>query len=411
MDIKQINVDKLIPYINNPRKNDDAVDQVASSIKNFGFKVPIVIDKDNEIITGHTRLKAAKKLGIEEVPCIIADDLTPAQIKAFRIADNKVAEIAEWDMDLLGLELSELEELEFDISDMGFEDEELDDILGRDTEVVEDDFEEEPPDEPESKLGDIWTLGRHRLMCGDSTSEVDVNVLMNGEKADISFTSPPYNVGNVIIDTGENSRYANDGDDKQDVDYLNLLKDFTNLALKYSKYTFVNIQSLANNKRTIVDYLYTFKNKLAETMIWDKGSTQPAMAEYVLNSSFEFIYVFSDKANRAIGTKYFRGTLDNIVRVKKQSSNEFAKLHNATFPIDLPSHFIQNFSTKSVLDVFGGTGTTLIACEQLDRICYMMELDPKYIDVIIERYIEFTGNKVYRLNEDGTKTDWNNIKT
>ncbi|MBS4872256.1 MAG: ParB N-terminal domain-containing protein [Peptoniphilus sp. oral taxon 375] len=172
-------VEDLIPYINNPRHNDEAVDKVASSIKNFGFKVPIVIDKDNEIITGHTRLRASKKLGLEEVPCIVADDLTDGQIKAFRIADNKVAEFSDWDMELLNSELKELEDLDlnFDMDDFGFEFEDLDA-----EDVQEDDFDidAELEKEPISKPGEIYQLGEHRLMCGDSTSEEDIQKLVGG---------------------------------------------------------------------------------------------------------------------------------------------------------------------------------------------------------------------------------------
>ena len=168
--------DELIPYVNNPRNNDQAVDAVASSIKNFGFKVPIVIDSKNEIINGHTRLKAAKKLGIEEVPVIVADDLTEDQIKAFRIADNKVAELADWDEELLLAELNMIEmdmaQFNIDMSELDFED--------SSEEVVEDEFDDTPPEEPQAKYGDIYQLGRHRLMCGDSTSVEDVEKLVGG---------------------------------------------------------------------------------------------------------------------------------------------------------------------------------------------------------------------------------------
>lgn len=199
MNIIMKKVEELIPYINNPRNNGDAVDAVASSIKNFGFKVPIVIDGQNEIINGHTRLKAAKKLGLKEVPVIIADDLTPEQIKAFRLADNKVGEIAEWDEEALAIELEELGNLDFDMSDFGFD--ELEEFL-EEPEVIEDEFEEALPAEPSSKLGDIYQLGRHRLMCGDSTKESDVAKLMNEQKADMVFTDPPWNVNYGAVDEG-----------------------------------------------------------------------------------------------------------------------------------------------------------------------------------------------------------------
>ena len=177
---------EIKPYEKNPRKNDGAVQYVAASIKEFGFKVPIVIDKDGVIVAGHTRYKAAKKLGLNEVPCIVADDLNEEQIKAFRLADNKVAEKAEWDFDLLSSEMDDL--FDFDMTVFGFEVEE------EETEVVEDEFEAEVPEEPYVKLGDVWQLGRHRLMCGDSTSIDNVEKLMGGALADLLITDPPYNV-------------------------------------------------------------------------------------------------------------------------------------------------------------------------------------------------------------------------
>ncbi|HZK00130.1 MAG TPA: ParB N-terminal domain-containing protein, partial [Tissierellaceae bacterium] len=176
--IEYMNIDKLIPYINNPRDNKNAVDKVAASIKEFGFKNPIIIDNDNVIVAGHTRMLASRKLGIKEVPVIKADDLTEKQIKAFRIADNKTSEFAEWDMELLEIELEGLDDIF-----TGFDDAEFDDIMGIDKEVEEDDFEVELPDEPIAKLGDIWQLGRHRLMCGDATT--DIELLMSGEIADV----------------------------------------------------------------------------------------------------------------------------------------------------------------------------------------------------------------------------------
>ncbi|HZK00929.1 MAG TPA: ParB N-terminal domain-containing protein, partial [Tissierellaceae bacterium] len=212
--IEYMNIEKLIPYINNPRLNDGAVDKVASSIKNFGFKNPIIIDKDNEIIAGHTRLKAARKLGLDEVPTIKVEDLTDNQIKAFRIADNKTSEFAEWDFGLLEIELEGLDD-EF----TGFDIKELDDMFPDDTEVIEDEFDGEPPENPISKRGDIWQLGRHRLMCGDSTSINDVEKLMNGNKADMVFTDPPYGMNAVSKSGVLSKKYKTDiiGDDDNSI--------------------------------------------------------------------------------------------------------------------------------------------------------------------------------------------------
>jgi DNA modification methylase len=254
------------------------------------------------------------------------------------------------------------------------------------------------PDEPLSKQGQIYQLGKHRLMCGDSTSASDVEKLMNDTIAHISFTSPPYNVGhNLGYDNS--SKYENDDDDKSN--YVEFLKEFTNNAYNHSQYTFVNIQQLSNNKVDLIKWLYEFKHRLCDTIIWDKGHAAPAMAHKVMNSCFEYIYIFNESAKRTVGTKDFHGNIKNVVKIPSQRNNEYSNIHNATFPIELPTYIIQNFSNanETILDLFGGTGTTLIACEQLERTCYMMELDPKYVDVIIQRWEQFTGQKAVLLNE------------
>lgn len=395
MKIEYMDIDTLIPYENNPRNNDEAVKYVANSIKEFGFKNPIIIDKDNVVVAGHTRLKAAKNLGIKKIPVIRADDLTQEQIKAFRIADNKVSEIATWDLDKLNIEL---QDIDLDMCDFGFDDLEIGSLgLDSDQEIIEDEVPE-VEEEPKSKYGDIYQLGNHRLMCGDSTKIEDVEKLMNGKKSNIVFTSPPYNVRHNVGYGNKKSRYMNDDDNRSD--YLNLLNRFTSNALKYSDYVFVNIQLLSNNKIDLIDYLTEYKYKLCDILIWDKGHGTPNIRPKVTTSTFEFIYVFGENCSRAIGSKNFQGNVENIIRVGKQNTNKYSDIHNATFPIQLPVEVISNFSNKNdgVLDLFGGTGTTLVACEQLNRECYMMELDPYYVDVIIKRWEQFTGKEAVKLN-------------
>lgn len=399
MQIIMRKVSELIPYVNNARKNDQAVDAVASSIKNYGFKQPIVIDSQGEVIAGHTRLKAAKKLNMEQVPCIIADDLTPAQVKAYRIADNKVAELSEWDMELLKVELEDIEGF------TGFEVDELENIF--EEEAKEENFNAEEAFneivEPITKRGWIYKLGDHRLLCGDSTSEKDVALLMNGQKADMVFTSPPYNAGkseSLSNNTHtKDNKYINYNDENEN--YNVLLKEFTKNALNNSKYVFVNIQMLAGNKIDFVDYLFNFKNNLVDIMIWNKNISVPAMAENVLNSQFEFIIILKNEKNpkRSINISNFRGTVSNVLNMNPQRNNEFADIHAATFSIDFARYFIETFTEKenSILDLFGGTGTTLIACEQTKRNCYMMELDEKYCDVIVKRWEDYTGLKAERI--------------
>ena len=391
----------LKPYTNNPRHNAKAVPAVKESILKFGFKVPLVIDKNNVIVCGHTRFYASKEIGLETVPCIVADDLTDEQINAFRLVDNRVSEFADWNFDKLAEELSDLQD--FDFEPFGF-----DELMAglevqydtKENDVKEDDYDAELPAEPKTKYGDIYQLGNNRLMCGNSTKEEDVEKLMNGEKADISFTSPPYNAGATPTEIKMvlKSKYQNDNDNKTIEEYTKFLTDFTNISLKHSDFSFVNIQSLSNNKISLIEYLYNLKNNYADTIIWDKMLSQPAMAENVLDSEFEYVHIFNKTGSRVVGQKKFRGMQKNIIHIKKQTKNELSHIHNATFSIEFASHFIKNFSVDSVLDLFGGTGTTLIACEQLDRKCYMMELDPIYCDVIIDRWQKFTGKKAEKIN-------------
>jgi len=328
------------------------------------------------------RLRAIKEMGFKEIPetwVALADEWTEEQRMEFVIKDN--SNLGSWDFDALveRWNIDDLEEWGVDL--------EWDEV--EELEAEEDDFDVELPEEPKTVLGDLYEIGEHRLLCGDSTDSEQVAKLMNGEKAEISFTSPPYNAGKTPTEVkmGKNSKYANDNDNKTETEYLNLLVDFTNNTLLFSEYSFVNIQSLSGNKTALIDFLYNMKSFYADTLIWQKQNAQPAMAENVLNSQFEYIHVFSHKANRHIGTKKFRGTLSNVLDISKQNKNA-VKEHNATFPVDFAAHFVSNFCELSVLDLFLGSGTTMVAAHQLKRKCYGMELDPKYCDVIINRMIK-----------------------
>ena len=226
-----------------------------------------------------------------------------------------------------------------------------------------------------------------------------IEKLMNGNKADIAFSSPPYNAGTTATETamGKTTKYNGNDDNKSEYEYIEFLNAYIERAIEHSEYVFMNAQSIANNKIALIDVLYNNKELYADTIIWDKIHGQPAMAENVMNSVFEYVHIFSKKANRAVGTIQFRGTIDNILHLQSQRKNEYSDIHNATFSVEFASHFIINFAKESVLDQFGGTGTTLIACEQLDRICYMMELDEKYVDVIIDRWEKYTGRKAVKV--------------
>ena len=392
--IEQWPIDQLIPYCRNPRKNDEAVPKMAGLIKEFGFKVPIVARSDGEVIDGHLRLKAARHLGLETVPVVLADDWTSAQVKAFRLAVNKSAEWAEWDEDLLALEIEDLKLEDFDLELIGFEELSLD---GEETEGLTDPDEvPEVQETPVSKLGDIWLLGNHRLMCGDSTDAGSVALLMNGEKADLAFYSPPYNVGKnaQLNDRDDDNKYVDYNDENPE--YLELLNQTTKNALDISNFVAINIQMLSGNKRDFISWLFLFKDNLCDIAIWYKDNVAPAMARRVMNSSFEFIILFAkEKPSRAFGTNDFRGTVSNVYQSHIQTNNEYNKIHAATFPVVFAEHYISDFtnSDETVLDLFGGSGSTLIACEKTGRVCRMMELSPRYVDVIVRRWQDFTGKE------------------
>ena len=386
------NIKELIPYCNNSRTHsDEQVLQIASSIKEFGFTNPVLIDGQGGIIAGHGRIMAAQKLKMDEVPTITLNDLSEAQKKAYIIADNKLALNSGWDDELLKIELEQLKELDFDLGLIGFSDDELALLMGGETTegLVDEDQVPELVDNPVTVLGDVWLLGNHRLMCGSSTEINSVSKLFNGNKVDIVFTSPPYNVGKTP--NGNDNKY-NNYDDKN-ANYLELLNDFTTNYLMFSEYVFSNIQSVAGNKRILIEHMYQLKEKFADTIIWDKGSAEPAMARKVLNSRFEYIHIFSNDAKRVVGVRDFRGTIDNIFTLNSRAGKEFAKIHKATFRVELPEKFIKCFCEGSIADAFAGTGSTLIAAEKNGIESYNMELDPCYCDVIIKRWQDFTGKQ------------------
>lgn len=379
MQIVNRKISELIPYVNNARKNDHAVDAVASSIKNYGFKQPIVIDSQGEVIAGHTRLKASIKLGLDEVPCIVADDLTPAQVKAYRIADNKVAELSEWDYELLKLELEDIEGF------TGFEVDELEDLFEDEKQAKEESFDLDEAlnevTEPITQKGWIYKLGNHRLLCGDSTSEEDVARLMNGQKADMVFTDPPYHL-------------ETDGGTWK-LKEIEFISNFNpSLFLKVLSSVFdKNINAYVFcNKELLPDYLiWARENKYSfNVLIWKKPNAIPIGDSH--RPDIEYLILFRKNAIWNNGLKDV-----NYSRCLEYGREK--GLHPTMKPIELICNEIKISSNKNsiVVDFFGGSGSTLIACEQTNRSCYMMELDKKYCDVIVKRWEDYTGLKAERI--------------
>jgi DNA modification methylase len=400
MEIKEVEVSALIPYAKNSRTHDDAqVAQIAASIKEFGWTNPILVDGTKGVIAGHGRLLAARKLGMAKVPTIELKDMTEAQKKAYVIADNKLALNAGWDTNFLSLELQELKDQDFDLTLLGFDDKELDALLAPEvTEgLTDEDSVPDTPIEPKTKLGDIYILGNHRLMCGDSTSIDAVEKLMNGNKADICFTSPPYNAGSLDIkgNARTQKKYNSFDDNQSEDEYKNFVISNLNCIFSVCNEVLYNIGLVEGNKRVIIDILAHYREQFKDIIYWKKNNVAPHIQDGVINNLVEFILCFGDGKRKFRNAQFSQGSYYNVIEGSSAAGNEFSKIHKATFPTYLPENIIQNFCPVkgSILDTFGGTGTTMIAAEKLSRKSYLMELDPKYCDVIVKRWEDFTGKK------------------
>jgi site-specific DNA-methyltransferase (adenine-specific) len=392
MGVKQIvykRLNEIKPYPNNPRNNDNAVEAVANSIKKFNFQNPIIVDSEGVIVAGHTRYKAAQKLGLQTVPCLVADDLNEEQINAFRLADNKVGELATWDLDTLKVELDNIGEI--DMSEFGFS---LDGIGEEPQEVQEDDFDEEPPEEPKSKLGDIYQLGVHRLMCGDSTNAEQVAKLMDGAKADMVFTDPPYG---MRLDTDYSSM----------VNRLDFAKEKNVKSGK--KYDAV-IGDNQDFKPELIETVTNNFNYCKEMFLWGADYYAELLKEKNKGSWFVWDKRLDDNADKMYGSCFELCWSKNkhkrdIARIKwagifgTEQEFDHKRHHPTQKPINLAMWFLERYSKTDnvIVDLYGGSGSTLIASERLNRKCYMMELDPKYVDVIIKRWEEYTGKKAVKI--------------
>jgi DNA modification methylase len=402
-------IDRLIPYARNPRRNDEQVDRMASAIKEFGFRIPIVARSDGSLVDGHLRLKAAQKLGLKEVPVALADELTEAQVKAFRILANKSANWAEWEPDLLKLELEDLQEMDFDLELTGFELPELEDILGAGADggtegQTDPDAVPEAQKEPVSRLGDVWLLGRHRLMCGDSTDAGSVALLMNGEKADMVFTDPPYGVSYTEKNEFLNRRgkamacptpIQNDEMPPEQmhdfwVPAFKNLHEFTNERMCYY------ITAPQGGDLLLLQSVREAGFMLKHQLIWNKNNHVLGRCDYDYKHE-PIVYGWKiGGTHKFYGGGQFKTSVWDIPKPMQ------SKLHPTMKPVELIENAVLDGSAEgqTVLDLFGGSGSTLIACEKTGRVCRMMELSSRYVDVIVRRWQEFTGQEA-TLEEDG----------
>lgn len=400
---KTVTVDKLIPYARNSRTHSDAqVSKIASSIKEFGFLNPIITDGKNGIVAGHGRVMAAQKLGLKELPVIEASHLTEAQKRAYVIADNRLALDAGWDNDMLKVELQELSDLDFDLSLTGFDEKELDGFLEPDpTEgLTDEDAVPEAPDVPVTVEGDVWILGRHRLMCGDSTSIDAVERLMDGGKADQWVTDPPYNVD---YEGSDGQKIKNDA--MKDGEFRRFLVDAFSAAFSVMKpggsfYIWHADLEGYNFRGAVVDC----GEKIRSCLIWNKPSIVMGRSDYHWKHE-PCLYGWKGGASHLWASDRKQSTVIDFIAKPKHNN-----LHPTMKPVELIEYQIGN-NTKGqdiVLDTFGGSGSTLIACEKTARDCRMMELDPKYCDVIIKRWQDFTGEQA---TLEGTEQTYDELKS
>lgn len=396
MEVIYKKVNELKPYERNARTHSkEQVDQIVKSIQEYGFTNPLLIDEKNNIIAGHGRLEASKKLNYIEVPCIVLKGLTEAQKRAYIIADNKMALNAGWNDELLKLELEDLKALDFDLELTGFTTDELNDLLksDEDIEIIEDEAPE-PPKEPKSKLGDVYQLGNHRLMCGDSTKIEDVEKLMNGNKADLFLTDPPYNVNYTDRHSTER-KIMNDAFDSDEECGKELwLPAFKNARESCEDCCSVYCFMPQGGTHMMMMMMMTAGWQVKHELIWEKQSIVLNRADY--NYQHEPILYGWNKNHKFYGKGQFKNT--SIWKFDRPTKS---KEHPTMKPIALLSEILLNATKQNdkVIDLFGGSGSTLIACEQLNRNCYMMELDPKYVDVIIERWESLTGKKAIKVKE------------
>jgi len=387
-EMQLVPVEKLVPYVNNARTHSpEQITKLRSSLREFGFINPVIVDRDYGVIAGHGRIEAAKAEGITEVPCVFADHLTEAQKKAYILADNRMAMDAGWDEELLRIEIESLQGEDFDIGLTGFDEKELADLFSNssDSEVEDDDFDLSEALEKAAfvEKGDVWTVGCHRLMCGDATSSEDVAKLMDGKKANLIVTDPPYGVSFKSSDGLTIQNDSMKGDDF----YTFLYKSFQNMVTHMENggaaYVFHADTEGLNFRKAFVDAGF----HLAGVCIWVKNSLVLGRSDYQWQHE-PVLYGFLQNGKHPWYSDRKQTTIWNYDKPKRNENHPTSK------PLDLLGYPISNSTQEHalVLDTLGGSGSTMMACEQLNRICYSMELDEKYASVILRRYVEMTGN-------------------
>ena len=387
-EMKLVKIDKLVPYINNARTHSpEQIQKIRSSLREFGFVNPVIIDREYNVLAGHGRIQAAKEEGMTEVPCVYVDDMTEAQRKAYILADNRMALDAGWDEEMLKIELEALEELGYGLEYTGFDEEELRALFSvtDDPEVEDDDFDLTAALEKASfvERGDIWHVGRHTLMCGDATDEKDVNTLMGDAKANLMLTDPPYGVS---FQSSSGLTIKNDSM-KDEEFYQFLLAAFINMRDHMEKgasaYCFHADTEGLNFRQAFIDAGF----HLAGVCIWVKNSLVLGRSDYQWQHE-PVLYGFLQNGKHPWYSDRKQTTIWNFDKPKRNADHPTSK------PLDLLSYPIGNSTQANaiVVDTFGGSGSTMMACEKMNRICYMMELDEKYASVILRRYVEDTAD-------------------
>ena len=408
--VERRKIAELIPYVRNSRTHSETqVAQIAASIREWGWTMPILCDEEGNVIAGHGRIMAAQKLGIEEAPCMTATGWSEAKRRAYVIADNKLAMNAEWDNDMLALEFADLKDEGFELELTGFAMDEIGALFpDEQTEgLTDEDAVPEVPETPVTVEGDVWVLGRHRLMCGDSTSIDAVEKLMDGQKADMVFTSPPYNADakagqGDIFNKKKSVKLYSDGysDNLASSDYVDFAASVLEICFAVTDgFIFWNVSYNAKSRFEYIQQISGRLSHLVEQICWKKSSTIPFKGS--LMRDWEPIYVLSTN-KQPVSVKEVTSNFWQVSNTGSQAEN-----HKACFPVELPERGISIVAknTGIVFEPFGGSGTTAIACEKNHRDCRMMELDPKYCDVIIKRWQDFTGEQATLEGTEQTFSD------